>query len=131
MTLVCGLPNAGKTTYTERFERVVHFDDIRARTVSEQYEKCNQAAAKAGGEICVEGVYNTRTRRAALLEAVKDQPGPKICVLIETPVDECLRREARFRRRNAGVVLYQARIFERPTYEEGWDKIITISEETP
>ena len=29
MILICGIPNAGKTTYSQRYSDVIHFDEVR------------------------------------------------------------------------------------------------------
>jgi len=124
ITLICGLPNAGKTTYSENYENVIHFDDIEHRRPNEQFEKCNALAAEAQGDVCVEGVYNSVKRRKELLEAVKDKPGKRICVWISTSAEVCVKRENR--NRPVGIVFAHAMSFQPPTTDEGWDEVIEI-----
>lgn len=118
MTLICGIPNAGKTTYSSRYESVIHFDDFH-----NSFEKCNKAVARVSGDVCVEGVYNSVRRRKELLEACGHQDR-KVCIWIDTPYEECLRRERSYRKRSCGIVHAHYKGFEPPTLAEGWDEII-------
>lgn len=126
MTLLTGIPNAGKSTYSARYGTVIHFDSIPHKTANEQFAKCNRLAAQAEGEVCVEGVYNSRRRRIELLEACKHRAERKVCIWLDTPVEVCLERERNYRRRPDGIVLSHAQSFEPPTLDEGWDEIIHI-----
>ena len=125
MILIIGYPNAGKTTYSKSHNNVLHLDDFP----KDKFLNCDKAVAEAEGEVAVEGVYNTVSRRKHLLEAVAHRDEPKICIWIDTPLDECLRRERAFRHRGKHVVLTSHRIFQPPTYAEGWDEIIRITPE--
>lgn len=118
ITLVCGLPNAGKTTYAG--DRALHLDDFRFG-----YVECNEAA-QAFDEVCVEGTYNTRRRRTQFLDAVKQKGGKRVCVWVDTPLAVCLEREREGRKRGDHTVINCANQFEPPTYDEGWDEIIRI-----
>ena len=117
MTLVIGLPNAGKTTYAQRFDHVLHLDNFPPS----KFLNCNKAVADAGGDVVVEGIYNLRCRREPLL---KSATGRKVCIWIDTPVEECLRRSAFGRPEE--IVRMGAAMFQPPTYDEGWDEIIII-----
>ena len=120
-TLICGLPNAGKTTYSKRFENVLHLDDFPRN----KFLNCNKAVAESVGDVVVEGIYNLRIRRKKLLESVKD--GKKVCIWIDTPTEECIRREDRGRQPHIVTQLPM----QPPTYEEGWDEIVVIRTELP
>lgn len=128
MILIMGLPNAGKTTYSAQYENVLHFDEFRKFTIKpkDQYELCNKAAAEFDGEVCVEGIYNSASKRKELLEAVKDNPEKNICIWLDTSVETCEKREDRGRPK--GLVRVHKERFEPPTYDEGWDEIIIINE---
>lgn len=122
MIVICGLPNAGKTTYSAQFENVLHYDDILKHSRAERERIYQETNAE-----CIEGIYNTAKSRRILLEAINDKPGERVCIWIDTPADECIRRENRGR--HPSVVEHHARIFEPPTYGEGWDEIIVIKGE--
>lgn len=124
MILVCGLPNAGKTTYSAVHKTVVHLDDIPCRTADEQYGRCIELVADSGDDVCVDGVYDSRKRRLDLLEAVGDKQGKRICVWLDTPAEVCITRENRHR--PSTIIEHLANIFEPPTLDEGWDEIIIV-----
>ena len=120
MILIMGRPNSGKTTYSQRFENVLHLDDFPYN----RFLNCNAAVAKAKGEVVVEGIYNFRCRRIKLLESYHGM-GEKVCIWLDTPVEECLRREDRGRNKCDITAPLQP-----PTLDEGWDEIIIIRGET-
>lgn len=122
MILICGLPNAGKTTYSARFSHVLHYDDFADISADAEYAACNKAAA-ALEEVVVEGVYGSVKRRKELLAVCADKQ-EKICIWIDTPMQVCINREDRGRPK--AVVTGAAADFEPPTVEEGWEKVIVI-----
>ena len=109
--LICGLSNAGKTTLSQCFNHVIHYDEIPGTTRQKHAYIVEQARQ---GPIVVEGVYSERFRRVELAQAMT---GKKLCVWLDTPVDICKSRE-NFR---------GSAMFEPVTKEEGWDEIIIIS----
>ena len=120
LTLICGLPNAGKTTYSAKYDTVIHFDDF-----GNSFEKCTKAVSEVQGDVCVEGVYNSARRRKQLLDACKHQDR-KVCIWIDTSFEECIRREREYRKRPMGIVHAHHKSFEKPTLDEGWDEVIVI-----
>lgn len=125
LTLICGIPNAGKTTLSTQYAHVIHLDDLDGRT---HYDQCNRFASLYQGDVCVEGVYNRVRQRRELLEACKHQ-SPKVCIWLDTPLEECLEREKNYRKRPLAIVHAHHNAFEPPTLEEGWDEIIIIKGE--
>ena len=116
LTLICGLPNAGKTTFSSKFENVLHVDDIGTT------EKLI-AAIRPLNDVIVEGVFPfARSRRKVAETAV----GRRVCIWLDTPLEECKRRENRGRSDKA--LENASRLFEPPTIDEGWDEIIRIEE---
>ena len=122
LTLICGIPNAGKTTYSARYDNVMHLDDAFGQT---RYDLCNKFASQAEGDVCVEGAYNQIWQRKALIEACQHQ-SPKVCIWLDTPLEECLEREQNGRKRTLAIIHIHHNAFEPPTLEEGWDEIIRI-----
>lgn len=120
MVVIIGLPNAGKTTYSKRFGSVLHYDDISKHRRAERLEIYRKADVD-----CIEGIYNSRKSRAALLEVFKGEFN--VCIWIDTPTEECLRRERECRKRGDLLVINHAQKFEPPTLDEGWDEIIRIT----
>lgn len=114
ITLIMGHPNAGKTTYSEQYENVVHLDDYPFP----KFLRCNEAASEHIGDVVIEGIYNLRCRREKLLEACSHHDR-KVCIFLDIPADECNKRDTRGH--IAGFLI-------PPTYDEGWDEIKVINE---
>ena len=117
MVLICGLPNAGKTTYSSRYSNVLHYDDISRYRQAERIEIYKRTDAE-----CIEGIYNTAAGRKRILDNVTAER--KICIWIDTPSEVCIARENRGRGEH--LVRSHAKMFEPPTLDEGWDEIIII-----
>lgn len=114
--LICGRSRAGKTTYSKRYDNVIHLDAFGFR--DKAYKGIHEHIATLDGDIVVDGIYDTPERRRALLDAYKGG-GKRICIWLDTPLDVI---ESRF--------IYKPRTlphpFDPPTIEEGWDEITII-----
>ena len=108
MILICGIPGAGKTTYSKQYEDVVHYDDYSHLSKAERTEIFKKAE-------CVEGIFNNRESRINVLDG---RGGT--CIWIDTPADICTERRYDF------LVKAHEAMFEPPTLDEGWDEIIRI-----
>lgn len=117
MILICGIPNAGKTSFSKRYKNVLHYDDISHLSHDERMKHI------AKHEV-VEGIYNSMSSRKRILEMSTTKPN--VCICIETPVDVCLERERCGRARGDRIVMYHASRFQPPSLSEGWDEIIFI-----
>lgn len=119
MILLTGIPNAGKTTYSERFTNVIHYDGLRtARRVDEIVE-----AVKKDNAIVVDGMLKLARDRKRL---VKASTGRNVCIWLDVPVEVCVERERNYRKRPDALVILCAQTYEPPTYNEGWDEIIVV-----
>ena len=121
LTLICGLPNSGKTTYSGNYENVIHFDGVQHVTLDEHYINCHKMVSEAQGDVCVEGVYGSPERRRQLLAAARNQD-KKVCVLITTPYEVCISRKSKPK----FIVDMCRGGFKKPTLDEGWDEIIEV-----
>lgn len=66
LTLICGFPGAGKTTYSKQFENicpVLHFDNIRIEYL------VKEKVQAISGDVVVEGLYISDIDRRELREA--------------------------------------------------------------
>lgn len=122
MILICGLPNAGKTTFSQRYENVIHFDEVKGGR--HRRDKVIEMVS-ADNDLVVEGVYDKAKDRKRLVETSKVK---NICVWLDVPVDECLKRESKYRQRGEHLIIWCAESFEPPTLDEGWDEIIILKE---
>lgn len=111
LTLICGLPNAGKTTH---YADALHQDEIGTidRIIS---------TIKDMPDVTIEGYFGTVKERSRVMSAHKDKAK---CIFIDISADESIRRENR--NRHPQILRNAARFFEPPTLSEGWDEIITI-----
>lgn len=112
-TLVCGLYNAGKTTYSLQFDNALHLDELGST---------DKVCERMEDEIVVEGVFGHPRQRKKLLAAYTG--GYKRCIFLDVPLDEIIRREDRGRPKS--YLRHHAATFQPPTYSEGWDEIIRI-----
>ena len=115
VTLIIGLPNSGKTTYSRKYENVIHLD--------EEGRRIFEAVEKSKGDIVIEGIFILRSMREKLLKSYKGD-GKKVCIWLDISPEECERRENR--NRGAYMIWNCFNAFEPPTLEEGWDEIIRI-----
>lgn len=114
--LICGRSRAGKTTYSQQFDDVVHLDDYGSNC----YERVAEVVAQKQCDVVVDGVYNTSERRTTLLCAYHGG-GEKTCIWLDTPHEVI---ESRFFWRWKPIDMPQ--LFEPPTLDEGWDEIVII-----
>lgn len=114
ITLICGVCRAGKTTYSQAFENVIHLDDVEKP--SKRLAKVNELLDCESGDVVVEGVYEHAEYRKELLKHYKGE-GKRLCIWLN-PSEETIRARLRH--------LYRKQRFESPTYDEGWDEIVII-----
>lgn len=115
LTLVCGIPNAGKTTFSKQYGNALHQDDIGTE------DRVLDAVRQIDGDAVIEGYFGTKDIRRKILNAYD---GNAKCIFLDISVDESIQRENRGRHE---IILRNAfRRFEPPTLDEGWDEIIII-----
>lgn len=117
LTMIMGLPNAGKTTYSKQFNNVVHQDE--ERRTDKVCEKVSQMS-----ECVVEGIFASSVQRRRVLDAY--QGDYTKCIFLDISLDTSIKREDRGRK--PFILENCAKHFSRPTYDEGWDEIIIIEE---
>lgn len=122
MILIMGYPNAGKTTYSKKYDNVIHLDDYP----KSKFDNCNKFIQTIDEDVVVEGIYNLQTRREDLLNTVKNKDYKNICIWLDVPIEECIRRENTYRGRGEHLVKKNVRTFQPPTYDEGWDEIYIV-----
>ena len=120
LTLICGVPNAGKTTYSKQYPNVIHQDDIRPRDKS--VSAIVEDMVSEQDDVCVEGIYLSARQRKRLSSAYKGDR--KVCIWMDTPLDVCIARENRGRKN--GLHIMCAKAIQPPTLDEGWDEIIIV-----
>ena len=128
--VMCGVPGSGKSTLSKQMAEEhgltrVSFDELRCHRQSEFIRPA--VAALADGKDTIMDATNLRvSERKNILDAVKDIPCRKILVHMNTPLVECLYRNAhREARLPDHMVESMHRVQQPPTLSEGWDEIIT------
>lgn len=129
----CGPPASGKTTMSlqlseERQFIRYSFDEMKCFKHSELIHLIISTFQKGRSSV-VDAVYGRVEYRKQLLESIKDINCEKILIYMNTPLEECIRRNAE--RPNPLPVFIVEDIynsFEPPTLDEGWDKIIYIKD---
>ena len=114
LTVICGLPNAGKTTFSKKFDDVLHQDDIG--TISHIV-----SMIRPMDDVIIEGYFGRKVERDRVRMA---HQGHTRCIFLDISVEESIRRENR--NRHPQILRNASRFFEPPTLEEGWDEIIII-----
>lgn len=109
LLLICGLPRAGKTTFSMQFDNVIHSDGIG-------YKKVVELISNTTDDVVVDGVYNRARERTKITSAYKGKY--KKCVWLNTP-DEIRRKRPMW---HPCHDVY----FEPPTEAEGWDEIVIL-----
>ena len=115
LTLICGVPNAGKTTYSKRYKDVLHLDEIGT------IDKVIKIVEQIKDDVVIEGYFGKVWERVKIRSAYK---GYAKCIFLNTTIEESIKREDRGR---YNCILCRAHnLFEQPTYNEGWDEIVII-----
>ena len=133
-----GVPGSGKSTYAKKkFKKAVILssDEIRKEIFNEETNESNNALvfntlynrAKEiikTKDIVIDATSSNKHDRALGLQHFKDMKVKRIAVVIDTPLEECLKRNRQRSRVVDEDVIKQYFInFEMPSKEEGFDKI--------
>lgn len=135
--ILCGIPGSGKTTLSrslaDQYDATLHtFDDLpdafspsRAETVRAQMWADIAEDLRAGKNVVCDDVHAKLKRRKGILSATEGIPCERVLVVMTTPLEECLCRNAnRERRLPDELIRAVAANFETPDLSEGWDKIL-------
>lgn len=141
LIVMCGIPGSGKTTYSKALAQDrdltrYNHDELpgafEIKKMHEVYQKMISdviSDLKAGRNVVMEAMFTVKSRRRELLSSISGVDCHKTILVLNTPLDECLRRNAT-RTGNARMpdILIHSLFdsFETPTLDEGWDEIIYI-----
>lgn len=144
MIMMCGLPGSGKSHnaewQAEQHNANIHSSDAIREELSgdTNNQDINDLVFKTlhnrikedlrSGKSCIYDACNiSYKRRMAFLQELKNIPCEKICVLIATPYEECIKNNAnRDRVVPEYVIERMYRSFDVPYDYEGWDDIIVV-----
>jgi predicted kinase len=132
--ILIGLPASGKTTfYRERFaatHELVSKDAMRhSRQPQRRQEALINSALAAGRSVAVDNTNPTVADRAAIIAIARRHGAEVAGYFFPTEAADALRRnrtrEGRQRVPAVAIFATQKRL-ERPTYEEGFDRLYTV-----
>ena len=139
--MMCGLVGSGKTVKAQEFAKqydatVFSSDTLREELFGDVNEQSrNQElftelhkrikdCLREGKNAIYDATNIDYKKRMSFLAELKKIPCEKICVLMATPYEECLKRNAERERRVPEYVIERMyRSIDVPWYYEGWDDI--------
>lgn len=138
---LCGMPGAGKTTLSRMIAQrtsliLYNYDEFKRQepnpykyhTMHDKMYSAIVSDLKSGKSVIVDDLHLTEDSRASLLTKVSNADCLKILLVMDTPFEECMRRNAsrdKYRIPDQAMCDLQ-HIFQPPTLSEGWDEIIYI-----
>lgn len=148
LTLLCGLSASGKSQYIENItwikedireedkSVVLSTDNLRKEIcgsvedqsmngiVFQKFHNLIRSNLKNGIDVVAEATNITMKSRRSILNVIKGIDCEKVCVVIVKPIGECKKDNIDREHPVPGHVIdKQARKFQIPFLEEGWDKI--------
>lgn len=139
--MMCGLPASGKSTLAKELSieynaTIFSSDTLRAEWYGDESIQGDNTklfvelhrrikdCLKEGGNAIYDATNINYKQRMAFLNELKNIPCEKICIVVATPYEECLNRNAqRERKVPEKVIRKMYRQFDIPWYNEGWDQI--------
>ena len=135
--VLCGIPGSGKSTIAtqlakEQNAKVYSYDTVRHESKLGAFEDictliCQNIISDLsdGHNVIYDAPNHKLIYRQDILNAISDIPCKKICVVLLTPFEECLKRNVNRETRLPDFVLHEIYSnFELPTLDEGWDEIL-------
>ena len=127
--VMCGVPGSGKTTTSKKMaeeqglERF-SFDEMRCFRL-ESFMRPAVKALEEGKSVVLDTVNLRVNVRKKVLQVLASIPCKKVVVFMDTPLDECVRRNAnREAHLPEHIIQSTYRALQKPTLDEGWDEII-------
>lgn len=129
LIILCGAPGSGKSTLSKKLAQEqtltrLSMDELKFLLHSELLPLVTKSL-QSGKNVIVDALYTKLKWREAILEATKDFQCKRTLIFVNTPLDECIRRNKG--RENALPDFVIEDIYnsiEPPTLDEGWDEII-------
>lgn len=138
--MLSGLPGSGKSTYTEKLKEegvIIHSSDAIREELGDVNDQSKNEEVfrilhkrikddlKSGKSVAYDATNLNRKRRIAFLNELKNIPCEKICVLVATPFEECLKQNNKRDRKVPEEVIWRMyKSFNVPCEQEGFDEVI-------
>jgi tRNA uridine 5-carbamoylmethylation protein Kti12 len=128
LIIFCGSPASGKTTLSKKITKEqnairLSFDELGCFQHKELIPLIIQAL-QSNNSVVVDALFTRISQRKLILDATKDINCRHILIHMNTPLEECIRRNAQ--RPNPLPDFMVRDIYnsiELPTLDEGWDEI--------
>lgn len=138
--VLCGIPGSGKTTIARRMSTDMVVDLYCADEfhtvhkakphdeISTLFHENIKKSLLQGKDVVCDGTYVTKFVRSCLLESIAGIPCRKTLLVMNTPTEECLRRntERKIRVPNSVIKTFE-KMYDPPTFSEGWDEIKEVT----
>ena len=131
---MCGIPGSGKSTFSrslaqekqlERFS----FDEMNYYSVN-KFIHSSLKNVHDGKSIVIDSTNIYRNDREKILRDVQDVNCKKVLVYMNTPLKECLYRNAHREARLPDHIVNRLHTeLQKPTFDEGWDEMIIVEED--
>ena len=139
--MMVGIPGSGKSHYAEKISKeqnakIFSSDSLREELFDNVNEQGNNEKLfkilhqriidhlKAGNNAIYDATNINSNRRRVFLERLNRVKCERICVVMATPIDECLERNSTRDRVVPDDVIYRMRTnFNFPGMFEGWDRV--------
>lgn len=126
--VLCGVPGSGKTTLSKQLAETegltrFSYDEMRCFNLRDLMNPTAKALQN-GNSVIVDNVNNRIKGRETLLHFVKNIPCKKVLIFMDTPLEECQRRNASRQYPLPGYFIdsiHQG--MQKPTLDEGWDEV--------
>ena len=131
LIVLCGIPGSGKTTMSKQLAKdynAIHcsFDELNLARRQDLFPHITQSL-EANHSVIADAPHTDKKIRMKLLQTTDHLDCKRILIFMNTPFEECVRRNASRQNPLPFFILqsfYQT--MQPPTLDEGWDEIITI-----
>lgn len=129
--VMCGVPGSGKTTRSKQMENEhglerFSFDEMKQFRLLGFIEPAIKALSE-GKSVILDSTNLRVNTRVKIVQHLESIPCEKVAVFMNTPLDECLRRNAHREARLIDSIVESChRSLQAPTLSEGWDKILEV-----